>query len=90
MILSFIIIFSHWVLDFDLLALWWCLGFISVEELTTTFRSIVGNPTKKEIQDMISEVDIDGNGSIDFEEFLSIMGRKMKVKDRKTGDDSIY
>ncbi|KAK7378405.1 hypothetical protein VNO80_03845 [Phaseolus coccineus] len=53
-----------------------CDGFISMEELTTAFRSIVGNPTKEEIQDMISEVD--GNGSIDFEEFLSIMGRKMK------------
>jgi len=51
-----------------------------VDELTTIFRSIVGNPTKEEIQDMISEVDIDGNGCIDFEEFLNIMGRKMKVR----------
>jgi len=51
-----------------------------VDELTTIIRSLEGNPTKEEIQNMISEVDIDGNGSIDFEEFLNIMGRKMKVR----------
>jgi len=58
------------------------IGFISVDELTAIFRSIVGNPTKEEIEDMISEVDLDGNGSIDFEEFLNIMSRKLKVRDR--------
>lgn len=51
-----------------------------MDELTTIIRSLEGNPTKEEIQNMISEVDIDGNGSIDFEEFLNIMGRKMKVR----------
>jgi calmodulin len=28
---------------------------------------------------MINEVDADGNGTIDFPEFLNLMARKMKV-----------
>merc|ERR1711918_339471 len=32
-------------------------------------------------QDMINEVDADGNGTIDFPEFLSLMARKMKGTD---------
>ena len=32
-------------------------------------------------QDMINEVDADGNGTIDFPEFLTMMARKMKETD---------
>ncbi|XP_016185139.1 calmodulin-like isoform X1 [Arachis ipaensis] len=53
-------------------------GFISVDELATIIKSLEGNPTKEEIQHMISEVDIDGSGSIGFEEFINIMATKMK------------
>lgn len=42
-------------------------------------RSLGQNPTEAELQDMISEVDADGNGTIDFPEFLMLMARKMKV-----------
>ena len=42
-------------------------------------RSLGQNPTEAELQDMINEVDADGNGTIDFPEFLSLMARKMKV-----------
>ncbi|QHO24063.1 calmodulin isoform X4 [Arachis hypogaea] len=54
-------------------------GFISVDELATIIKSLEGNATKEEIQHMISEVDIDGSGSIDFEEFINIMATKMKA-----------
>ncbi|CAL0320559.1 unnamed protein product [Lupinus luteus] len=57
-------------------------GFISVDELLTIIHSLDLNPIKEEIQDMISEVDIDGKGSIDFVEFLNIMGIKMKVRNK--------
>ena len=50
-----------------------------MEELASVIQSLNEHPTKEEVQDMISEVDTDGSGTIDFEEFLSIMGRKMKV-----------
>merc|ERR1711977_352570 len=41
----------------------------------------MGNPTEAELHDMLSEVDADGNGTIDFTEFLSLMARKMKDTD---------
>ena len=34
-----------------------------------------------QVQDMINEVDADGNGTIDFPEFLNLMARKMKDTD---------
>jgi Ca2+-binding EF-hand superfamily protein len=39
-------------------------------------RSLGQNPTEAELQDMINEVDADGNGEIDFPEFLTMMARK--------------
>ena len=44
-------------------------------------RSLGQNPTEAELQDMINEVDADGNGTIDFTEFLALMARKMKDTD---------
>jgi Ca2+-binding EF-hand superfamily protein len=38
-------------------------------------RSLGQNPTEAELQDMINEVDADGNGTIDFPEFLTMMAR---------------
>merc|ERR1712100_993669 len=37
--------------------------------------------TEAELADMINEVDADGNGTIDFPEFLTMMARKMKDTD---------
>lgn len=35
-------------------------------------RSLGQNPSDTELQDMINEVDVDGNGTIDFSEFLTV------------------
>ncbi|KAG4981912.1 hypothetical protein JHK87_026661 [Glycine soja] len=54
-------------------------GFITVDELISIVRSLEGNATKEKIQEMISEVDINGNSlSVNFEDFLKIMGRTIK------------
>merc|ERR1711988_482334 len=56
-------------------------GTITTKELGTVMRSLGQNPTEAELQDMINEVDADGNGTIDFPEILSLMSRKMKDTD---------
>ena len=58
-----------------------CAGTITTKELGTVMRSLGQNPTEAELQDMINEVDADGNGTIDFPEFLTMMARKMKDTD---------
>ncbi|EOO00672.1 putative calmodulin protein [Phaeoacremonium minimum UCRPA7] len=56
-------------------------GVITAEELGTVMRSLGQNPTDEELHDMISEVDIDNTGSIDFNEFVEMMARKVKAGD---------
>ena len=56
-------------------------GAVTTEELGAVMRSLGQNPTEAELQDTINEVDADGNGTIDFPEFLSLMARKMKDTD---------
>ncbi|XVF66592.1 hypothetical protein PTKIN_Ptkin10aG0049600 [Pterospermum kingtungense] len=56
-------------------------GCITLEELATVIRSLDQNPTEEELQDMITEVDADGNGTIEFAEFLNLMAKKMKETD---------
>jgi calmodulin len=56
-------------------------GSITTQELGTVMRSLGQNPTEAELKDMIHEVDADGDGTIDFSEFLDLMARKMKDAD---------
>uniref|UniRef100_A0A6V7QSY4 EF-hand domain-containing protein n=1 Tax=Ananas comosus var. bracteatus TaxID=296719 RepID=A0A6V7QSY4_ANACO len=53
-------------------------GCITLEELATVIRSLGQNPTEEELHGMIREVDVNGNGSIEFGEFLYLMAKKMK------------
>ncbi|PON73836.1 Parvalbumin [Parasponia andersonii] len=55
-------------------------GCITIDELATAIKSLDQNPTEDELQSMISEVDIDGNGTIEFGEFLNLMARKTKLR----------
>lgn len=46
-------------------------------------RTLGQNPTETEVQDMINEVDEDSSGSIDFEEFLEMMAKKVDLDDEE-------
>jgi calmodulin len=51
--------------------------------LGIVLRTLGQNPTETEVQDMINEVDEDGSGSIDFEEFLEMMAKKVDLDDEE-------
>ncbi|TFK69989.1 calmodulin [Pluteus cervinus] len=56
---------------------------ITARGLGIVLRSLGQNPTESELQDMINEVDLDGNGTIDFPEFLTMMAHRMRDTDSK-------
>jgi len=56
-------------------------GTISTKELGMVMNSLGQKPTPQELENMIREVDIDGNGEIDFDEFLTMMAKKLKETD---------
>ncbi|XP_063428905.1 calmodulin-beta-like [Mytilus trossulus] len=56
-------------------------GQITSAELGTVMRSLGQNPTNADITEMIQEVDSDGSGTINFDEFKKMMGKKMENSD---------
>ena len=58
-------------------------GTISPEELLGVLRAMGQNPTEDELLNLVMEVDIDGNGTIEFEEFLSMMKKKANETDEE-------
>ena len=62
-------------------------GTITTKDLGTVIRALGKNPTEAELQDIINEVDPNGDGTVDFPSFLTIMARKMK--DQDTEEDII-
>ncbi|KAL8283328.1 hypothetical protein RQP46_005738 [Phenoliferia psychrophenolica] len=56
-------------------------GVISPEEIGVVMRSLGQTPSNDELLAMVAEYDKDGNGSIDFPEFLTMMASKMKDDD---------
>ena len=50
-------------------------GTISTKELLPVLRSIGQNPTEDEILNLVIEYDVNGDGTIDFDEFLEMMSK---------------
>ncbi|XP_010515631.1 PREDICTED: calmodulin-like protein 9 [Camelina sativa] len=50
-------------------------GFITKEKLTKVMKSMGKNPKAEQLQQMMSDVDIFGNGGITFDDFLYIMAQ---------------
>ncbi len=54
---------------------------ITNKELGSVMRSLGQNLTEKEIRDIIKEVDEDGNGTIEFTEFLNLITKRMSLSE---------
>ena len=53
-------------------------GYITTKELGDVMKGLGQNPSEAELQNLINEVDIEGNGTIDLKEFIGLMAKKMK------------
>ncbi|KAK2143764.1 hypothetical protein LSH36_814g00010 [Paralvinella palmiformis] len=49
---------------------------ITIKELGTVMRAMGQYPTEAELRAIISEIDADGNGIIEFHEFVDLMSRR--------------
>uniref|UniRef100_F6PQ89 EF-hand domain-containing protein n=2 Tax=Ciona intestinalis TaxID=7719 RepID=F6PQ89_CIOIN len=50
-------------------------GFISRDELRNVLRTMTENPTEEELDEMMREADTDGDGQIDYREFVAMLTR---------------
>ena len=56
-------------------------GEISPQELLLVMRAMGQNPTEDELQNLVMEIDTDGNGIIDFNEFVAMMKERLHEVD---------
>eukprot|EP01130_Rhizamoeba_saxonica_P006899 TRINITY_DN2767_c0_g1_i1.p1 TRINITY_DN2767_c0_g1~~TRINITY_DN2767_c0_g1_i1.p1 ORF type:complete len:149 (+),score=47.59 TRINITY_DN2767_c0_g1_i1:74-520(+) len=54
-------------------------GVISISELETVLRALGQSPTQEEFAQLVAQIDKDGDGRIQFEEFLDLMEMKMNM-----------
>ncbi|XP_064635222.1 uncharacterized protein LOC135492602 [Lineus longissimus] len=59
-------------------------GYISTKRLGDVMRNFGHNLRHVELRELIAEVDSDGSGTIDFDEFLPLMLEKMREKFEET------
>ena len=55
-------------------------GFISPSELAQTLSALGETLTEADVAQMISKVDADGNGSLDYREFVTMMTEQKVAK----------
>jgi Ca2+-binding EF-hand superfamily protein len=55
-------------------------GCITREELGTVMKSLGHQPSDNELQDMVNEVDVDGSGTIEFDEFVQMMAKRIEQR----------
>lgn len=58
-------------------------GTIDAKELKVAMRALGFEPSKEEIRKLISQIDKDKDGNVDFSEFLTMMTMKMGERDSK-------
>ncbi|XP_016107422.1 calcium-binding protein 7-like [Sinocyclocheilus grahami] len=70
-------------------------GFISKQELGMAMRSLGYMPNEVELEVIIQRLDMDGDGQVDFEEFVTLLGPKLSAagmpdKFNGTNFDSVF
>merc|ERR1712147_313600 len=65
-------------------------GAIDVRELKAAMRALGFEVKKEELKKMISDIDNDGNCSIEFSEFLEMMTGKMGEKDTREDIEEVF
>merc|ERR1712149_56164 len=65
-------------------------GAIDIRELKAAMRALGFEVKKEELKKMISDIDNDGNGSIEFAEFLEMMTGKMGEKDTREDIEKVF
>ncbi|XP_027004407.1 calcium-binding protein 8 [Tachysurus vachellii] len=60
-------------------------GFISKQELGVAMRSLGYMPSEVELAIIMQRLDMDGDGQVDFDEFVTILGPKLLSSDTREG-----
>jgi len=63
-------------------------GSISSKELGSVMKKCGLNPSKRQLKEMIAAVDTDGNGTLDFQEFLTAVKGNKEDSETTTIDDA--
>lgn len=63
------------------------IGTIEGSELSYVMSKLGETPTEEELEDMIRAVDLNGDGEIDFEEFIGLMRLRMDERQRDPEED---
>ncbi|XP_055696521.1 calmodulin-A [Lutzomyia longipalpis] len=64
-------------------------GYITASDLRAVLQCLGEDLDEDEIEDMIKEVDVDGDGRIDFYEFVSALGEPEDSQDNEEEDEAI-
>merc|ERR1712132_22735 len=65
-------------------------GAIDVRELKAAMRALGFEVKNEELKKMVSDIDNDGNGTIEFGEFLQMMTGKMGEKDSREDIEKVF
>merc|ERR1711934_868154 len=65
-------------------------GMIDVRELKAAMRALGFGVKNEELKKMVADIDGDGNGTIEFGEFLQMMTGKMGEKDSREDIEKVF
>merc|ERR1712183_1042164 len=65
-------------------------GMIDIRELKAAMRALGFEVKNEELKKMVTDIDNDGNGTIEFTEFLMMMTAKMGEKDTREDIEKVF